>query len=95
MEENLICKSLKRLLKESGVYSQFRKNFYEQAKLRKSWCNQIYAHRFNKYIGDSLQDLCEEIDDKSLILNYSFDWTKTPQGHEFWAEITKRWVNNF
>ena len=96
MEENLICKSFKRFLKENGVYSQFRKNFYIQSKIRKIWCNQSFTNRFSKYIvGDSLQDLCEDINDKSLILNYSFDWSKTPQGHEFWAEISKRWLNNF
>ena len=95
MEENLICKSLKRLLKESGVYSQFRKNFYIQSKLRKNWCNQVYVNKFNKYVGDSLQDLCEGINDKSCILKYSFNWAKTPQGYNFWADISNRWVNNF
>lgn len=95
MEEDLICKSLKRLLKESGAYSQFRKNFYKQAKKRKNWCNYAYVGRFSKYVGDSLQELCEGIKDKRFILNYSFDWSKTPQGHDYWEEIRNRWLNNF
>lgn len=93
MEGNIICKKFKRFLKENGVYYQYRKNFYEQTKTRKDWCNRTYVNKFSKYVGDSLQELCEGIKDKRFILNFSFYWTETPQGHEFWDEISYRFVD--
>ena len=72
-------KYIKRFLKEHGVYTIFFKNVKER--------------RFDEYsllltgFGGSWEEMVKSRSCVDNVIDASFVWKNTPQGHDFWSEL--------
>ena len=66
-------------LKEKGAYASFLYN--------------VYKRRFGGY------DLFPSGTDKTVILKsliiFAFTWAETKEGHEYWQNLHKEWIDHF
>ena len=91
MKVNKVTKQLYRFLKENKIFVEFLKEFRKQSCKRHEWVQQN-SHNFNgtpDYY--SLDDFCARAIEKSIIINYSFDWAKTKEGYDFWESLSYDW----
>ena len=72
-----------RFLKEKGIYAAYRRNF--ELTYIKTWHNNLYLKIVNE--GKSFFDVVP----CSLYINHSFHWESSPEGHNFWARLSKEW----
>ncbi len=64
-----------RFLKDNGIYHSFKKNYFEQPDFRRNYVKSTY-----------LKSLCQKLSIRQIVL-YSFDWTKTKEGFNFWSSV--------
>lgn len=75
-------KFLKRFCKEYGVY----KSFFKNAKERSSDTDSVVG----RYYGGSWLKMIKEKQTIGGIIDSSFIWKNTPEGHAFWSGINHR-----
>ena len=72
-------KFLKRFCKEYGVYKSFFKNAKERSSDTESFVMRNY--------GGSWINLVKKSESMISIIDYSFIWKNTLEGHSFWSDI--------
>jgi len=87
-----VAKKLCRFLKENDAYSSFIKAFKKQEKVRVNWSDS-YEWYFKRKINASFDDFCEQIKNKSLLIQFSFIWKDANEGHEYWQDLSRKWKN--
>ena len=68
-------------------YRQFR-TFLQECDCEEAFDEAFYRH--NDYI--SLDEALWEAGDATYIFGYTFDWSDTPEGREYWLDIDKLWT---
>lgn len=75
-----------RFLKENGAYNTF--------------LSAIYKSKFYEHGSLSPMKLWKRVDDKASIMTRlrailvtSFTWSETPQGHDYWSMLDKKWAD--
>lgn len=71
-------KYLKRFLKEHGVYTIFFKNVKERR-----FDENAVVHNFN----NSWEEMVKSRNYIANVIDASFIWKNTPQGHDFWSGL--------
>ena len=82
-----------RFLKEKGLYRCFLNEFIRpfQTNMRANWLivgNSVFKPIVNR---NSMEEFCDKLIDKKLIINYAFSWRDTQEGHEFWDNLAREW----
>ena len=67
------------------------KDIYKEL-LTKPYCGQLTENNINRHISDrcsweSIKKLANRYSNISDIVNTAFDWSMTPQGHNYWYDI--------
>jgi len=81
----------KRFLKEENIYNSFKTNFYKQVNKRITWSGNYTSYFLKCVDNPSFSDFCLSLKDARELLNFSFEWSNTKEGHEFWLEKSKKW----
>lgn len=71
-----------RFLKENGAFLSFRRNV-ENNYSGNSFLNFICKHKINVLLDVAPADKW---------INYSMVWDETPEGWEFWRELSIKWI---
>ena len=88
MTQETICHSNRkefiRFLKEEGVYVAFKRNF--SIDYVRKW----FINEYEQIVsGKSYYEAVE----KTNYISKAFYWRGTPEGYEFWLDISKRWTS--
>lgn len=60
--------------------------------LRDEGCEAAFDEAFYHYNGGvTLDARLWEAGDAAYILGHAFEWSATPEGRDFWAELDRRW----
>ena len=88
MTQETICHSNKkkffRFLKEEGTYVAFKRNF--SIDYLRIWFLDDYKQIIS---GSNYYEVVKEPE----YISKAFHWRVTPEGHEFWLGICKRWTS--
>lgn len=99
-----ILKEFFKFLKEKKVYTKYKKNIadcvvrasyrYEtKEEKRKHWYdayqNGVYVRVLHNGIHKMNYERCREL------INYAFNWSETPEKHNFWSALNSEWTNIF
>ena len=74
-------------LKKENAYKKYIKAIKQQKKEQfKNWENYINIFTINNFKG------CFRSDSNiGNLIDYSFHWAITKEGHDFWSELDKKW----
>ena len=70
-----------------NIYQTFR-NFLRQNDCEKQFDAAFYAQCGANYLDETLAGILV-IDE--FFFGRCFDWSKTPEGRDFWKEVNRRW----
>jgi hypothetical protein len=78
----LTYRDFRDFLKSKNCEDEFDRAFYEQ-----NGCT-----RFDAALWDIIEDVA---DDVRNLFGYSFNWSKTPEGVQFWRNVDLMWYNYY
>lgn len=74
-----------RFLKENGVYSRYIRYIKSP----------VTYNGFQKENQDWTFDKCAKLYGMNLMITRLISWRKTPEGHDFWENLQKRYIKKY
>ena len=74
-----------RFLKDNNAYTSYLDNCRDRCRLRRGRIYNFYNGSIIAFFIDSSRY------NKGELIDYAFDWSLTPQGHEFWGKLDIKW----
>lgn len=85
MMENNIKKEFIEFLKQNNALKEYKENFINYWKT-------FYPKDIIPLIIDPLHMLIKDTNRYHDIINDSFIWGRTPQGHDYWSILNSQWI---
>lgn len=72
-------------LKENNAYDKYKRAVRTQQNI-KGWYNHINPLTISAIANPSILS-----NEPNELINFSFNWTRTPEGHTYWSDLDVRW----